>query len=157
MFRVEQARHNVTAALFRGRHGAPDGACHPRSHYNDWISSWYSFTLSSLDDRIGSASASGGTYRSDGNAKATSSLAFTGTGVTWVTATGPAEGKASVTIDGVSMGTLDLYSPTVQWQVTKSYSGLTSGTHTIVVTVLGTKNGSSTGTTVTLDAFVVQS
>ena len=104
-----------------------------------------------------SASASGGTYRSDGKAKATSSLTFTGMGVTWVTATGPSEGKATVTIDGVNRGTIDLYSPIVQWQVMEPYAGLASGTHTILITVLGTKDAASAGTQVVVDAFVVSS
>jgi hypothetical protein len=104
-----------------------------------------------------SASASGGTYRIDGKARATSSVAFTGTGVTWVTATGPAEGKASVTIDGIGKGTIDLYAPTVHWEVAESFTGLASGTHTIVITVLGTKDAGSAGTRVVVDAFVIMS
>lgn len=103
-----------------------------------------------------STSASGGTYRSDGKAKATSTLTFTGTGVTWVTATSPSAGKATVTIDGVNKGTVDLYTPTVHWQVAESYIGLSFGPHTTVVRVLGTKNTASVGTQVVVDAFVVQ-
>jgi hypothetical protein len=104
-----------------------------------------------------STSAGGGTYRGDGKAHATSSLTFAGTAITWVTATGPSAGKATVTIDGILAGTVDLYSPTVAWQVMESYSGLSSGTHTIVVTVLGTKDSVSAGTLVVVDAFVVTS
>jgi hypothetical protein len=62
---------------------------------------------------------------------------------------------ARVTIDGVSKGTVDLYASTVSWQVVKAYSGLTSGSHIIVVTVLGTKNPASAGTLIVVDAFVV--
>jgi hypothetical protein len=102
-----------------------------------------------------STSASGGTYRVSPKAGATSSLTFTGTSVDWITSTGPSASMASVTIDGVAKGTVDLYSATVKWQVAKTYSGLSSGTHTIVVTVLGTKNASSTGTLIVVDAFVV--
>ncbi len=80
---------------------------------------------------------------------------FSGTGIDWVTATGPGYGQAQVTIDGVSKGTVDLYQPSVQWQVLESYSGLSSGSHTIVVKVLGKKNASSTGTGVVVDAFIV--
>jgi hypothetical protein len=104
-----------------------------------------------------SASASGGTYRTDGKAKSTSGLAFTGTGVTWVTATGPSEGKATVTVDGSVVETVDLYSPTVVWQVVETVTGLTSGSHTILITVLGTKDATSAGTQVVVDAFVVAS
>jgi hypothetical protein len=101
-----------------------------------------------------SPSTSGGTYRTDGKAKATSSLAFTGTGVTWVTATGPSEGKATVTVDGSVVETVDLYSPTVAWQVAEAITGLTSGSHTIIITVLGTKDAVSAGTQVVVDAFI---
>jgi hypothetical protein len=102
-----------------------------------------------------SSSASGGTYRSNAKAGTTSSLTFNGTSVTWVTATGPAVGQAQVLIDGVLKGTFDLYSSTTHWQVAHPFSGLTSAAHTIVVKVLGTKNASSTGTKVIVDAFIV--
>jgi hypothetical protein len=74
--------------------------------------------------------------------------------VQWITATGPRYGEADVTIDGVDQGVVDLYSASVNWQVAKTYSGLASGTHTIVVKVLGTKDPASTGTNVVVDAFV---
>jgi purine-cytosine permease-like protein len=83
-------------------------------------------------------SASGGTYRVSPKGGATSTLTFNGTGVDCTTATSPAAGMASVTIDGVSNGTVNLYSASINWQVAESCSALTSGTHTIVVTVLGT-------------------
>jgi hypothetical protein len=102
-----------------------------------------------------SASASGGTYRVSGTANATCGLTFSGTTVEWITATGPAYGEAEVIIDGVNKGTVDLYSPSVHWQVAETYPGLASGSHTIVVKVLGIKNSSSTGTKVVVDAFVI--
>jgi hypothetical protein len=104
-----------------------------------------------------SASASGGSYRTDGKAKATSSMTFIGTGVTWVTATGPSEGKATVSVDGSVVETVDLYSPTVVWQVAEPIVGLTSGSHTILITVLGAKDAVSAGTQVVVDAFIVGS
>jgi len=99
--------------------------------------------------------ASGGTYRINGTAGAQVTFSFTGTGIDWVTATGPAYGQAQVTIDGVSKGTVDLYQAASEWKVLQSYTGLSPGAHTIVVKVLGTKNASSTGTGVVADAFVV--
>jgi N-acetylneuraminic acid mutarotase len=102
-----------------------------------------------------SKSASGGAYRVSGKANATCGLTFSGTSVQWITATGPAYGEAEVIIDSVNKGTVDLYSPSVHWQVAETYAGLLSGTHTIVVKVLGIKNASSTGTKVVIDAFVV--
>jgi len=99
--------------------------------------------------------ASGGTYRYSGVSGSTASLTFTGTRVDWFTSSGPANGIASVSIDGAGQGTVDLYSPGVTWDVVQSYSGLASGAHTIVITALGSKNASSTGTRVVVDAFLV--
>jgi hypothetical protein len=101
------------------------------------------------------ANASGGTYRISGTAGAQVTFSFTGTAIDWVTALGPAYGQAQVLIDGVSKGTVDLYQAASQWKVLQSYTGLTPGSHTIVVKVTGTKNTSSTGTGVVVDAFVV--
>jgi hypothetical protein len=101
--------------------------------------------------------ADGGTYRSNGTKNATSTLSFMGTGVVWITATGPAYGMASVSVDGVNMGTVNLYASSRHWQVAESYLGLAAGTHTILVTVLGTKKASSKGTQLVVDAFVVDS
>jgi hypothetical protein len=104
-----------------------------------------------------SASASGGTIRLDRAKNATATLRFTGTAIDWITATGPADGMASVTVDGVSKGTADLFSSAVHWQGKEAYTGLGAGAHTIVITVLGTHNASATGTNVVVDAFVAHS
>lgn len=101
-----------------------------------------------------STSASGGTYRVTTTRNATVTLNFTGTGVDWVTATGPADGLAQVTIDGVKQATVDLFTAQVAWQVSKSYAGLAPGPHTIVITALGTKDATSTGSNVIVDALV---
>ena len=76
------------------------------------------------------------------------------TSITWVTRTGPDQGKASVTIDGTSHGTVDLYSAS-PGTLNKVYSGLSSRAHSIVIKVLLTKNAASSGFNVRLDAFVV--
>lgn len=99
--------------------------------------------------------ASGGTYRSSATKRATASFHFSGTVVTWITRMGPDQGIASVTIDGVSKGTVDLYAAAAQDQVSESFSGLTSAKHRIIIKVTGTKNAASTGTAVAVDAFVV--
>lgn len=106
---------------------------------------------------VSSASASGGTYRVSAKKGATARLILAGERVDWITATGPSAGMASVMIDGVSMGTIDLYAPTVNWQAIESFPNLAPGTHTIVVTVLGTMNPSAASTQVVVDAFVVYS
>ncbi len=99
--------------------------------------------------------ASAGTYRISAVSGANSRLTFTGTGVDWITATGPDDGEASVAIDGVIRAIVDLYSPSVQWQKLESFTGLSLASHTIVITVLGSKNTSASGTNVVIDAFVV--
>ena len=103
------------------------------------------------------STASGGSYRSASTAGATASLAFNGRSISFVTATGPADGKAQVLIDGTLKATLDLYSATAQWKTMVSYTGLASGPHTITIKALGTKNSKSTGTKVVVDAFIVLS
>jgi hypothetical protein len=98
--------------------------------------------------------ASGGGYRISPTAGATGSFAFSGSSVTWIARTGPDRGRATVTVDGISNGTVDLYSPTPGGR-SSTYGGLTSAAHTVTVTVLGTKRAAATGTSVTVDAFAV--
>ncbi len=76
---------------------------------------------------------------------------------TWITATGPSYGEAQVTIDGFVSYTVDLYSPTQQWKVAKTFS-MPAGpsSHTISIHPLGQKNAASTGTKVVVDGFRYQ-
>ena len=109
-----------------------------------------------FDDWLGKAAsgASGGEYRLDGTPGAKAILRFNGTAITLVTARGPAYGKVDVLIDGVVKShNLDLYAATQQWQVLLSYSGLTAGTHRIEIRPTHTKNASSSGFGVVVDAF----
>jgi hypothetical protein len=102
------------------------------------------------------AAASGGTYRSSASTNATTTLPFTGSSVTWVTATGPDKGIAAVTIDGVEVASVDNYSAVPAWQVHRTFAGLPTGSHTITIRVVGSRNASSTSNRVIVDAFVVQ-
>ena len=99
--------------------------------------------------------ATDGTYRSAATSKATATVTFAGTAIDWITTKGKAYGMASVTIDGVGMGTIDLYQSATAWQSDVSFSGLSGGSHTLVIQVLGQKNASSTSTKVAVDGFVV--
>ena len=101
------------------------------------------------------AKATDGAYRSATAATATVTVTFTGTSIDWKTTKGPAYGKASVTIDGASKGTVDMYQATTAWQSLISYGGLFSGSHTMVIQVLGQKNASATSTKVVVDGFIV--
>ena len=100
--------------------------------------------------------ASGGAYRSSNvkNEKVTWATPSATTSITWIARTGPDRGRANVTIDGNNRGTVDLYASS-PGSVSNVYSGLSNARHTVVIKVLGTKRAASTGTSVTLDAFVV--
>jgi hypothetical protein len=98
--------------------------------------------------------ASGGSYRSNGTLGAVTRFRFNGTSINFVTARGPNYGKVNVLIDGVFKSSgLDLYAAAQQWQYWLSYSGLTSGNHTIEIRPTHTKNTSSKGYDVVVDAF----
>ena len=103
------------------------------------------------------AAASGGAYRVNTAKKTTVSFAFSGTAVSWVSAMGPAYGKAQVLIDGVARGTFDQYAASTAWQTTHDFTGLGAGQHTITIKALGTKRAASKGTGIVVDALVVTS
>ena len=83
-------------------------------------------------------------------------VTFTGTRFELIGSTGPAYGIARVTIDGETPGYGDLYSSAYKHlQKVYSKSGLTNAQHTAVVEWTGTKNASSTGTGIGIDAVDV--
>ncbi len=70
-----------------------------------------------------------------------------------VAATGPDRGKVNVQIDGGTATSVDLYSSTLRrQQQVYEITGLAQGSHTIKLTVTGTKNASSSGFKVGVDA-----
>ena len=101
------------------------------------------------------AAAAGASYRVSATPRAHAIFAFTGTGVDWISATGPAMGIARVTIDGSLKGIVDLYSPAPAWKVVEAFSSLTLGPHSISIWAVGNKDSHSTGTSVVVDAFVI--
>jgi hypothetical protein len=105
---------------------------------------------------VRNTAADGGSYRTSGSARASMSLVFKGRSVKWITATGPAYGRARVIIDGKAH-TVDLYRPSRTWRAAYAYTGLSTGTHRITVKPLGSKNASSTSRRVIIDAFVIRS
>lgn len=100
--------------------------------------------------------ASGGSYRVSGSPSARMSLVFKGRSIKWITARGPAYGRARVVIDGKAH-TVDLYRRTGHWKAAVSYTGLSKGRHRITVRPLGTKRAASSSRRVVVDAFVVRS
>ncbi|MDH4159252.1 MAG: hypothetical protein OEV62_03270 [Actinomycetota bacterium] len=105
--------------------------------------------------RAKSASAAGGGYALAGLKGQSVKLTFRGTGITWLTATGPKFGKASLSVDGVKVGTFDNYAAASTWQVERAVTGLTDGRHTVVVKVLGSKNTKAAAADVVVDGFTV--
>jgi hypothetical protein len=85
-------------------------------------------------------------------AGATSTFTFTGRSVAWYGPTGPTRGKARLTIDGRSAGTVDLYASHFDSRQLIFSRRLAKGRHTITITVLGTSGRPY----VAVDAFVVR-
>ncbi len=96
-----------------------------------------------------------GAYRISSVKNATASFSFNGTQLRFVTARGPAYGRAAIYVDGVLKKVVDLYSATQQWQYRVAITGLTPGNHNVVLKVLGTRNPQSTGTGVVCDGFEI--
>lgn len=86
---------------------------------------------------------------------AQATITFTGTGISWIGARGPQCGIARVFLDGAFVEDFDTYSPTEGPQHTDfSTSGLTAGTHTLTIQVIG-KNPLSTDAWTLIDAYDV--
>jgi len=112
---------------------------------------------------VGAWSPLTGTSYSASSAKAsqesTASLTykFRGTGVTWVGSKSPTGGKATVYIDGVLKGTVDLWAgTTAHRRPVYSATGLAKTTHTLLIVPTGTQNAVATGNVVNADAFVTR-
>jgi hypothetical protein len=110
------------------------------------------------DTWVGATSghALGGSYRSSATKSATVTVGFTGSEIDWITSKGPAFGRASVSIDGTSMGTVDLYRASQVWQTSIPFSDLGAGPHTMVIHVLAQKASASSGKKVVVDGFEIR-
>jgi hypothetical protein len=88
----------------------------------------------------------------------TATFTFTGTEVALVSTLGPDRGQATISVDGSAPQLIDLYAAGAAQKtiVAGSVSGLASGTHTVTINVLTTKNAASSGTRVDVDAFLVK-
>ena len=86
------------------------------------------------------------------------SLAFNGTGVTWIGYMDAWSGIANVYVDGTLRGAIDTYAAAdTAKKAVYSISGLPSGSHTLAIEVTGRRNASSAGLWVWVDAFDVTS
>jgi hypothetical protein len=101
--------------------------------------------------------ASGGTHIAAAGAGSTIRLSFTGTAVTLIGILDSCSGRSTVDVDGVSQ-TVDGYRASGGgWQqVLHRRSGLADTSHTLTLTVLGTKDPNSCGAWVYIDAVDVQ-
>jgi beta-galactosidase GanA len=77
---------------------------------------------------------------------------FTGTAVEWIGSKAGNHGLADVYLDGVKQQTVDTYGSANQVVFYKA-TGLSDGPHTLKIVVTGTKNASSQGTFVSIDAI----
>ena len=82
-------------------------------------------------------------------------ISFDGKALVYVFTKAPNRGVASVTIDGVDVGKIDLYSAKVEWQQSKRFV-LGQGKHLATVKVTGEHQTAATGKFVDVDAFVVE-
>jgi len=103
---------------------------------------------------VSNTNASGGSYGQASSAGSIVRFTFIGKGVRWIGVTAPGGGIAAVKIDGVSIGQVNLYSASKVWRKTLiERTGLVNGSHTIELTVTGTKSSQATNSMVFVDAF----
>jgi streptogramin lyase len=95
-----------------------------------------------------SLTASTNAYAITGESQDTATLFFTGSGLRWISWTGPNQGSAAIQLDGISEGNVSLSGSSDQFQSVWEQHGLPCGNHTFTIT--GLPQGAQT---VALDAF----
>ena len=82
-------------------------------------------------------------------------ISFTGSAVQWIGPKNNNGGIAAVSVDGGTATSVDTYdaSGKVTQEVLYSATGLSSGTHTLTITVTGNKDSGSSGPTIVIDAI----
>jgi hypothetical protein len=83
-------------------------------------------------------------------------ITFEGKALTYCYTKAHNRGVATVTIDGVDQGPVDLYSPTDQWQSQTRFCCFAPGRHVAVIRVAGKADPRSTGIYIDLDSFTVE-
>ncbi|MDX6534153.1 MAG: hypothetical protein QOF68_1897, partial [Gaiellales bacterium] len=84
-------------------------------------------------------------------------LSFSGDSIAWVAGVGPSRGIGIVFIDGVQAATVDLFAPVLANRRMVFTTPLSAGLHEIEVRSARTRNISSSGFRVDVDAFIVTS
>ena len=100
--------------------------------------------------------AAGTTLTFTAEAGATARIEFRGTALEYLCTKAFNRGMAEIVIDGVTRGTLDLYSRDTIWQAPIRFEGLPEGQHSVVLRVLGRHNPVATDSIVDVDAFRVR-
>jgi hypothetical protein len=97
---------------------------------------------------------SGGTATASSAKNGRVTFTFDGVGVKWIGYRNDATGIARVYVDDVLQAEVDTYSAAAEAQQTiYAISGLTPGRHKLVIDVAGSRNPSSTGNWIWVDAF----
>jgi hypothetical protein len=121
-----------------------DDAATSGTNYFTYGSSWGTAT--------GVSDLYGGTAHWNSTAASTATVTFTGTGAVIYGVKDVDQGIATYSVDGGTAHSVDDYSATrVPGASLFAVSGLASGTHTITITVTGTKNTASTNDIIALD------
>jgi len=106
--------------------------------------------------RVGAKAAYGDAFVREHLAGATASYRFRGRAITWLTVTGPDQGKARVYVDGHRKGVVDNYAAARHFRVARTFRHLGTGAHVLTVRVLGLKGAKAgRGTFVSIDAMKV--
>ena len=112
-------------------------------------------TLDATWRKIHVAGASGGSVAQSDLARSSMTFSFRGTGVSWQTVRGPAQGRAQIFVDGVLVKTVDNYASQPAVDVTRSVSGLADGVHELRIVALGEGRPAAEGTFVSVDRLSV--
>jgi len=111
------------------------------------------FAYSGAWSTYNNASDYGGNHQTANSAGASVTISFTGTEGKLLGEKGYNTGIAHVYLDGVDEGIVDLYEPTYAYQSLIWDTGvIASGSHTLKLAWTGTKNASSSGTYIDVDA-----
>lgn len=101
---------------------------------------------------------SGGTAALAMDPHSSATVTFTGTGITWIGYQDQWSGIATVTVDGtLQTAPVDTYASSQKARSSVySISGLSSGTHTLMIAGTGAHDAASAGSWIWVDAFVVK-
>ncbi len=81
---------------------------------------------------------------------------FEGKALTYTYTKAPNRGIATLTVDGISQGEVDLYSAKIEWRTQQRFCCFTPGRHRAVIAVSGRANPRSSGNFVDLDSFTIE-